>query len=169
MGEFSLSQFLFYMDEDLNRVKRHNFNFKCTQTIRLIFMLLSFAVWGILVYVWAKALLSQLQFWILTLWLYAITTVSISAGRQVVEEKLTERLRDEKEEGGMAAEQLDQVKLPTEERSNMWKSATIVYSIATPLVLASPIMFALFHEDMFKGEVCKFYELAKPDGVDDPQ
>jgi len=34
------------------------------------------------------------------------------------------------------------------------------YSLTTPLILASPTMFWIFKESMFKGEVCKFYELA---------
>ena len=95
--------------------------------------------------------------------------MSCSAGRQVVEEKLTEKLRNEKmKDGSVQPEQLDEIKLPLEERSILWKSAIISYSIATPLVLASPIMYTVFHEDMFKGEVCKFYELANP-GLENAQ
>lgn len=56
MGGFSFTDFLFHVDEDLNRVKRHNINFKCTQTLRLFFMISTFLVTGVLIYVWAKAL-----------------------------------------------------------------------------------------------------------------
>jgi len=52
---FSVLGFLFHVDDSLNRFKLHNCNFKCTQTMRLIFMICSFAVWGILLFVWAKA------------------------------------------------------------------------------------------------------------------
>ena len=52
--------------------------------------------------------------------------------------------------------------MPAEEKSRNWKVGVITYSIATPLILASPTMFLLFRQTMFKGEICKFYELADP-------
>ena len=91
----------------------------------------------------------------------AIASVAQSSGRQVVELKLTQRLKDDKlKEGKIEPEQVDEVELPKDEKSSFWKFALINYTFAAPLVLASPIMFAIFHENMFKGEVCKFYELA---------
>lgn len=90
------SDFLFKVSNDYNRVAKHNFNFKVTQSIRLSFMVASFAIWGILLYVWAKAICAQLQFYILTLWLIAITALSCSAGREVVEYKMVERLKAQK-------------------------------------------------------------------------
>ena len=38
-----------------------------------------------------------------------------------------------------------------------------MYTMAGPLVIASPIMFVIYQSDMFEGEVCKFYELAGGD------
>ena len=57
-------------------------------------------------------------------------------------------------------EQVDEIELPSEDKSNQWKTALISYSVALPLVLASPIMFFAFKNDMLKGEICKFYELS---------
>jgi len=94
------SNFLFHVSDDYNRLHRHNFNFKCTQTIRLINMIASFFLWCILLYVWVKAVFAQLQFYILTLWLISSTKLAWSAGREVVEKKMVERLRDEKLKDG---------------------------------------------------------------------
>ena len=47
-----------------------------------------------------KAIFAQLQFYILTLWLVAITAVACAAGRQVVEVKMVEKLKDEKLKDG---------------------------------------------------------------------
>ena len=54
------SSLLLEVRDDYNRLSKHNFNFKCTQSLRLFFMLGSFVVWGILLYVWAKAIFAQL-------------------------------------------------------------------------------------------------------------
>ena len=42
----------------------------------------------------------------------------------------------------------------------MWKRAVTGYAIAAPLIVASPICYAIFWDSMMMGEVCKFYELA---------
>ena len=149
-NQSGISAFLFRVDPCLNQVKNHNINFKVTQTLRLVFILASFTVWGILSYVWVKDFCAKLQFWIMTLWLYAYTIMSIAAGAKVVEEKKTLKLRRKEEPK----------ELPQSEVSTLWISATKAYAFATPLVLASPIMFTIFHESMIRGEVCKFYELA---------
>lgn len=54
------SNFLFEVSDDYNRLYRHNFNFKCTQTLRLINIIVSFAIWAMLLYVWVKAVFAQL-------------------------------------------------------------------------------------------------------------
>ena len=59
--------------------------------------------------------------------------------------------------------------MPKDEKSNLWKTAIIFYSFATPLVIASPIMYLIFEQSMFTGEVCKLYELSNPKNVTDPQ
>ena len=87
------SNLLFHVNDEYNRLSKHNINFKVTQTIRLIFILSTFAVWCILLYVWAKAIFAQLQFYILTIWLIAITLVACSAGREVVQVKMLEKIK----------------------------------------------------------------------------
>jgi len=94
------SDFLFHVSVEYNRLAKHNCNFKLTQSVRLFFIVASFAIWGLLLYVWAKAICAQLQFYILTLWLFCITTVSCSAGREVVEHKMVERLKTQKIKDG---------------------------------------------------------------------
>ena len=167
---FSCLQNLFSVNEELNRFKLHNCNFKFTQTIRLIFMLSTFAVWGLLLYVWAKAVIAQFQFWILTFWLIAVSVTACSSGREVVEVKMLEKIKTEKlKDGSIQPEQAGDVELPKDEKSNLWKTAILFYSFATPLVIASPIMYLIFEQSMFTGEVCKLYELSNPKNVTNPQ
>ncbi len=62
--------------------------------------------------------------------------------------------------GEIEPEQLDTVDLPEEEKSGSWKIAVLAYSLAAPLVLASPTIYMIFPKSMFRGEICKFVELA---------
>ena len=79
------------------------------------------------------------------IWIVAISGVACSAGREVVELKLVHRLKNEKlKEGKIHPEQIDDVELPSDEKSTLWKFALICYEMAAPLVLASPIMFCIF-------------------------
>jgi len=129
--------------------------------MRLVMMLVSIGLWGLLLYVWAKSVLSQLVFFTLTIWIAAISMVAFSSGREVCEAKMVDRIKNTKlEEGSILPEQADEIELPSEEKSHMWKRAVIYYSMATPLILATPVMFLVFSESMFGGQVCKFYELA---------
>ena len=74
---------------------------------------------------------------------------------------MVERLRDEKlKDGSIQPENISEVELPEDEKSQTWRQAILYYSMAAPLVLASPFMYLIFSESMLKGEVCKFYELA---------
>ena len=73
---FSCFNFLFHLDEDCNRLARHNYNFTVTQSVRLTCIVASMVVWGTLVYVWVKDVFAQLQFYVLVLWLVAICSVS---------------------------------------------------------------------------------------------
>ena len=112
-------------------------------------------------YVWAKEIFCQLQFYVLGLWIYAILNVATSAGREVVELKMVNKIKEDKLKAGtIQPEQVDEIELPSEEKSVKWKTAIIAYSVATPLVLATPIMFAIFSDSMYEGEVCKFFSLA---------
>ena len=156
------TSFLFDIPEAYNRFYMHNFSFKCTQTVRLLIILLSMAIWCLLIYVWVKACIEQLQFYILTIWLFAIARLSWSAGREVMEKKLLMRRKYEMlSNKTLLPEDADTFDLPEEEKTQAWRSAMLGYSLAAPLVIASPIMYAIYNESMFEGEVCKFYELAK--------
>ena len=130
------------MSDDYNRFYRHNCNFVFTQSVRLIFIFCSFAIFCLLLYVWVKDIFAQIQFWILLTWVVAITRLSWASGREVVEKKMVERLRDEKlKDGSKQPENVAEVELPEDEKSQSWRLALLAYSLATPLVLASPIMF----------------------------
>ena len=53
----AISNLLFDIGDDYNRVSKHNCNFKCTQVIRLIMIISSLGIWGTLIYIWAKTIL----------------------------------------------------------------------------------------------------------------
>ena len=72
------------------------------------------------------------------------------------------KIREEKlKEGEINNEGIDEVEFPADEKSNWWKVAVLSYSLAVPLVISGPMMFIFFGEQMWKGETCKFYELAQ--------
>ena len=124
-------------------------------------MIFSIALWGTLLYIWAKSVLAQLVFFTLTIWVIAITLLAFSSGREVCEAKLVDRIKNQKlADGSILPEQADEIELPSEEKSHLWKKALIFYSVASPLILAVPCMFLIFGDSMFAGQVCKFYELA---------
>ena len=66
-------------------------------------------------------------------------------------------------EGTIEPEQIDDLELPAEEKSHLWKRAVIYYDLAGPLVTSVAVMLAIFPEAMLSGQVCKFYELANDD------
>ena len=59
-------------------------------------------------------------------------------------------------------EAIDEMELPSDEKSSMWKIAITAYTLGAPLVIAVPITYTIFSEQMFKGETCEFYSLATP-------
>ena len=146
-------------------MKMHNINFKCTQTFRLIIFVTSLLIWLMMLYVWGKAIFGQIVFYTMSVFLYAMTTISVSAGREVVEEKMLENLKEKRRVDPKEAnrEAIDEMELPADEKSGLWKYAVTSYAIGAPLVLAAPIIFAVFWDKMIKGEVCKFYSLTNPD------
>ena len=74
---------------------------------------------------------------------------------------MVERLRDEKvKDKSVLPENVAEIELPEEDKSQAWRVAMLAYSLAAPLVFASPVMFSIFSESMMSGEVCKFFELA---------
>ena len=127
-------------------MNKFNCNFKAIQSVRLVFMIASLALLGCLMYVWVKAIFAQLQFYILLVWCYAIIAIGCSSGREVVQVKMVENLKNEKRrEKDADPEVIDQMELPADEKSQFWRRATIAYSFAVPLVFASPIMFAIYN------------------------
>lgn len=98
-----------------------------------------------MLYVWGKAIFGQVVFYMLTIWIYAQTTVAISAGREVVEVKMLEKLKSKKrEEPNANLEAIDEMELPSDEKSTMWKIAITSYTLGAPIVIAVPVMYALF-------------------------
>ena len=67
--------------EYLNTFQYSNANFKVVQSIRLFMMVCSLAIWLALGFIMVKEVLYQLHFWVLSIWLYAISAVAISSGR----------------------------------------------------------------------------------------
>ena len=51
------------------------------------------------------------------------------------------------------------MELSKEEKSGLWSTAVMLYSLAGPLVIAVLVMYGIFWDKMIKGEVCKFYSL----------
>ena len=71
---------------------------------------------------------------------------------------MVERLRDEKLKANeVLPENVAEIELPEEDKSDMWIIAQLYYSMAAPLVLAAPIMMMIFSDSMWSGEICKFY------------
>ena len=87
-----LVDFLSSVDDEFNRVAKHNCNFKFIQTVRLLSILASGCLWCVLLFIWAKASFAQLQFWILCIWIYSISIFALSAGREVCEIKMLRKL-----------------------------------------------------------------------------
>lgn len=143
----------------------HNINFKCTQTFRLIIFVTSLLIWLMMLYVWGKAIFGQIVFYTMSVFIYAMTTISVSAGREVVEEKMLEKLKEKRrcDPKETNREAIDEMELPVEEKSGLWKYAVTSYAIGAPLVLTVPIIFGIFWDKMIMGEVCKFYSLTSPD------
>ena len=155
---------LFTLSGFFNRVSMHNINFKWTQSIRIVMFLFNLTNWIVMLYVWGKAILGQIVFYTLSIWIYALTTVAISAGREVVEVKILEKLKAKKRaEAGANLEAIDEMELPSDEKSTLWKVAITAYTLGTPLVFAVPIMYGIFWDKMIKGEVCEFYSLSNPE------
>jgi hypothetical protein len=90
----AISNLLFGIGDDYNRVSKHNCNFKCTQAIRLIMMFFTLAVLGSLMYIWAKSILAQLVIFSLGIWFFAQTLIALSAGREVVEVKMLDKIKN---------------------------------------------------------------------------
>ena len=124
-------------------------------------MVSSLVFWLILGFIMVKEVLFQIHFWILSVWLYAISCTAISSGRQVVEAKM---LQKEKEKRGQdhnisqSSEAGGIIQLPDEEKTTYWKLALIAYSMALPLVCASPFQYYL--TNMRKDVNCDLVQLA---------
>lgn len=72
--------------------------------------------------------------------------MSISAGRLVVESKMLEKLNTEKKKNFAKVNKFfqdsDRIEsLPEEEKSTMWRPALMLYSISTPLLWISLLLF----------------------------
>ena len=77
----SLLEKLFGVPDYLNTFSYCTGNFKVVQSIRLFMMVGSLVIWLTLGFIMVKEVLYQLHFWILSIWLYAISSVAVSSGR----------------------------------------------------------------------------------------
>jgi len=86
------------------------------------------------------------SFYASTLQLAAQLLLAVSAGRLVVETKMLKKLNEEKKKNFSKVNKFfgpqDEVEqLPEDERSTMWRSAIMLYTVSTPLVWISLILF----------------------------
>lgn len=83
---------IFAVPDQLNTVALTNLPFKPVQTIRLVMILLLAIVMIMLFFVLVRMAFFYFSFWsVVLLWWYLLM-VGLSAGRQVVEQKLTAKL-----------------------------------------------------------------------------
>ena len=77
----SLFENLFGVPNYQNTFAHITGSFKVVQSIRLFMMVASLCIWLILGFIMVKEVLYQLHFWILSIWLYAVSSIAISSGR----------------------------------------------------------------------------------------
>ena len=153
----SIGDALFGVPAYLNTFQYTNCNFKVVQSIRLAMIICSLVIWLTLGFIMVKEVLYQLHFWIFSIWLYAISSIAISSGRKKVEAVMLEKLQREESEK-------EDVELPEEEVTTYWRLALVAYSLALPLVCASPIQY---HWTNMKKDVnCNLVQLANTDQPD---
>ena len=120
-------------------------------------MICSLIIWLTLGFIMVKEVLYQIHFWILSIWLYAISSIAISSGRKKVETIMKEKLENGENEN-------EDTELPEEEVTTYWKLALIAYSMALPLVCTSPIQY--HWTDMKRDVNCNLAQLANPEQTD---
>lgn len=109
------------------------------QVIRLILIIILVILWGLNFYINVKKCVMYLNFWALTLTLLYLLCVFPSAGRQVIEKKLEEKERKPLEQS---------------EKSNSWKRAVFLHSLAWPLTITSAVLFSAF---LMEDQLCATY------------
>lgn len=72
-----------------------NYNFKVAQSIRLALILLVLGIWVTNAFIFVRSSFFYMSFWSNTLLFFALCLIFVSAGRQVVEKKLTLKIIDE--------------------------------------------------------------------------
>ena len=121
-------------------------NFKCVQSIRLLMIAILLGVWFTVFYILVRQILFFVSFYASTLQLAAQLLLAISAGRLVVETKMLKKLNEEKKKNFSKVNKFfsqgDMVEqLPEEDQSSMWRAAIMLYTVSTPLVWISLILF----------------------------
>ena len=155
---------IFSLQDTFNRTKLHNCNFVGTQILRLLSFFVTLAFLVIMLFIWVKACAGRILFLALVLWGFSQVAFSVSAGREVVEVKMLEKLKQKKRDAGANPETIVELELPSDEKSTLWKQAVYMYSFAVPLAVSVPIMYGIFWDQMSVGEICKFYSLAISSG-----
>jgi len=108
------------------------------QWVRFFFILPLVVVWGLNFYVNVKKCIMYLNFWALTATLLYLLFIFPSAGRLVVEEKMTNAGKN----------------LEEKERTRSWKLALFFNSLAWPLSVTSAVLFSVF---FMKEQICATY------------
>ena len=126
---------IFEVPDQLNTVALTNLPFKHVQTARLVMILLLAIVMVMLFFVLVRMAFFYFSFWsVVLLWWYLLM-VGLSAGRQVVEQKLTAKLVEQAKSDPKVSPSL-----PEEEKSKTWRSAVVLFGLALPLVFMNPIL-----------------------------
>ena len=79
--------------------------------------------------------------------------ISVSSGRQVVEQKLVAQLKEENK-----ADKKVLTSLPEEDQSQTWRTAVLLYNTSLPLVMTVPIL--VYATDVRYDVVCALANLS---------
>lgn len=137
-------------------------NFKVVQSIRLAMIVTLTVTWFMCFYILVRQILFYLSFYAASIQLAAHITLSICCGRLVVEQKMLSKLNNEKLSNyrrmNKAFLPQDRIsELPEEDRSTMWRPAIMLYTVSTPFVWMSLILF--YATDMQHDILCVLAKL----------
>jgi hypothetical protein len=126
---------LFGMPLKYNRVATTYIDFHRVQNVRIFIISLLIVLMGLIIFVIAKLIFVYFIAWAVFFMLLALVMISCASGRQVVEKKLLQRL-NEQETGKTPLKQL-----PIEGRTDYWRTAIRLYSIALPYYCMCLVLF----------------------------
>ena len=136
----------------MNTLAKTNLPFKTVQTIRLILIITLGLFWFALVYVLVRQIFFSFTFWSVTLFWLTLLFIGISAGRQVVENKIEEDILEQNKKDRNLP-----TTIPEEDQSQTWKTAVTLYNLSLPLVMTVPIL--VYATDVRYDVVCMLANL----------